>query len=151
MGLTFSPRIKDLADQQLYRPAALNLDPLPTLRPHLSKIVNEAVIANGWDEMLRVALSLKKGYCTASLLIGKLQAYPRQHPLTRAIQEYGRLEKTIHILRWYADPATRKRISRQLNKGEALHWLRKIIFFGRYAHVPGGKEDVLDQQFSCLA
>lgn len=150
LGLTFSPRIKDLADQQLYRPVGFELGDFDLLRPHLNKVLGEATITGGWDEMLRVALSLKKGYCTASLLISKLQVYPRQHPITRALQEYGRLEKTIHILRWYADPATRKRVSKQLNKGEALHWLRKTIMFGGYGEVSGKEDEALDQQFACL-
>ncbi len=150
LGLTFSPRIRDLADQQLYRPQAFNLDDISILTPHLNKLSNEPQVIDNWDEMLRFALSLKKGYCTASLLISKLQAYPRQHPIMRAIQEYGRLEKTIHILRWYADPLTRKRISKQLNKGEALHWLRKVIAFGEYGKIPGKEDEALDQQFACL-
>ena len=150
LGLTFSPRIRDLADQQLYRPANVNLDELALLRPHLKKVIDETMLANNWDELLRVALSLKQGYCTASLLISKLQAYPRQHPITRALQEYGRLEKTIHVLRWYADPLTRKRVSKQLNKGEALHGLRKTIVFGGYGEVAGKEDEALDQQFACL-
>ena len=150
LGLTFSPRIRDLADQQLYRPHTLDLNELTTLRPHLNKVLNETQITANWDEMLRVALSLKKGYCTASLFISKLQAYPRQHPIMRSLQAYGRLEKTIHILRWYADPLTRKRVSKQLNKGEALHVLRKIIVFGKYGEIPGMEDEALDQQFACL-
>ena len=150
LGLTFSPRIRDLADQQLYRPQNFDVNDVTALKPHLNKELNETTITNYWDEMLRVALSLKKGYCTASLLISKLQAYPRQHPITRALQEHGRLEKTIHILRWYADPATRKRVSKQLNKGEALHWLRKTIVFGEYGEIPGQEDEALDQQFACL-
>ena len=39
--------------------------------------------------MLRLAGSLKRGWVTASLFISKLQAYPRQNVLTRAIQAYG--------------------------------------------------------------
>jgi hypothetical protein len=42
-----------------------------------------------------VAGSLKRGWVTASLLIGKLQSYPRKNRLTRALQEYGRLVKTV--------------------------------------------------------
>jgi TnpA family transposase len=37
---------------------------------------------------------------TASLFISKLQAYPRQHVLARALQAYGRLVKTRFILRY---------------------------------------------------
>ena len=150
LGLTFSPRIRDLADQELYRPADFDMDSLTMLKPRLKGVLNETTIAEGWDEMLRVAMSLKKGYCSASLLVSKLQAYPRQHPITRALQEYGKLEKTIHSLRWYADPPTRRRISKQLNKGEALHYLRKAILFGKHGEIPSLEDEALDQQFACL-
>lgn len=99
LGYTFSPRIKDVADQKLYRPHTLELANLPLLRPALKQRIHEQRIIQGWDEMLRVVMSLKKGYCTASTLLQKLQAYPRKHPVARSLQEYGRLEKTIHILR----------------------------------------------------
>ncbi|WP_442948826.1 Tn3 family transposase [Nostoc sp.] len=48
------------------------------------------------------------------------KSFPRKHPLTWALQEYGRLIKTVHILRWYADKTNRRRLNRQINKGEAL-------------------------------
>ena len=47
-----------------------------------------------------MAGSLKRGYVTASLLISRLQAYPRQGQLTKLLQEYGRLIKTIFVLRY---------------------------------------------------
>lgn len=150
LGLTFSPRIRDLADQQLYRPGSLGLEGLPKLRTHLSATLNEELIRDHWGEMLRYTLSLKKGYCTASLIIKKLQAYPRQHPIMRALQEYGRLEKTIHILRWYEDIYTRQRVSKQLNKGEALHRLRAALLFGKHGEIDGLEDEPLDLQAACL-
>ena len=45
--------------------------------------------------MLRLVGSLKMGWVTASLIIQKLQAFPRKHPLMRVLTEYGRLIKTI--------------------------------------------------------
>ncbi|WP_041350563.1 Tn3 family transposase [Nitrosococcus watsonii] len=57
----------------------------------------------------------------------KLQEFPQQNKLTQALQEYGRLLRTFHILRWYADEAERRRINLPLNKGEALHSLRAVI------------------------
>jgi len=77
---------------------------------------------------LRVAASLKSGWVTASLFIGKLQSFRRQNVLTSALQEYGRLQKTIFILRWLDDENYRRRIGAQLNKGEALHSLRRFLF-----------------------
>ena len=47
--------------------------------------------------------------------------------------------RTLHALRWFTDEAFRRRIGRQLNRGEALNDLRRFIFFAnrgavRYPH-----------------
>ena len=67
----------------------------------------------GWDELLRVAGSLKMGYVTALLLISKLQEYPRQNRLTRLLREHGRLAETIHALCYLESEAYRRPIGRQ--------------------------------------
>jgi len=51
---------------------------------------------------------------TASLLIGKLQAFPQQNALTQAIAELGRLVKTIFILCHYGSEAYRLVLSHSL-------------------------------------
>ena len=122
----------------------------PKLRPFLSNTLKPGPISYHWDDMLRVVVSMKTGHCTASLFVQKLQAYPRQHPIMRSLQEYGRLEKTISILRWYADVGTRKRVSKQLNKGENLHRLRSRLFYGELGAVQGQEDEALDQQIACL-
>jgi hypothetical protein len=40
-------------------------------------------------------------------------------PLAKALVEYGKLLQTLYALRWFTDEAFRRRISRQLNRGEA--------------------------------
>jgi TnpA family transposase len=150
LGLQFSPRIRDLADQELYRTSQIQLDAYPKLKSHLQSVINKERILTHWDEMLRLAGSLKTGRVTASLIVQKLQAYPRQHPLTRALQEYGRLIKTIHILRWYADETNRRRINRQLNKGEALHSLRSHLYYANQGEVRGQTDEQLRNQVGCL-
>jgi len=97
LGMQFSPRIRDLGDQHLYR---LNREKrYPNLEPLLKGRINRNIILKRWDDFLHVAGSLKMGWVTASLFISKLKSYPRQHALTRALQEYGRLIKTIFILK----------------------------------------------------
>ena len=63
-------------------------------------IETERLILRRWDDLLRVAGSLKRGWVTASLLISRLQAYRRQNALIGALKEYGRLVKTIFVLRF---------------------------------------------------
>lgn len=150
LGLQFSPRIRDLADQELYRTSQIPMETYPKLKSHLEKVIHQERILTHWDDMLHLAGSLKKGWVTASLIVQKLQAYPRQHPLTRALQEYGRLIKTIHILRWYADEANRRRINRQLNKGEALHSLRSHLCYANQGEIRGQPDEQLRNQVGCL-
>ena len=85
--------------------------------------------------MLRVAATIRHGHEPASLLVARLQGSARQNHLTRAIQEYGRHVKTISILRYLHDNHHRRRIHGQLNKGEALHALRRLIFFANQGEI----------------
>ena len=79
LGLQFSPRIRDLGDQRLYPPR-----PPEATTPTWGRCSRGGSTATGscdhWDDLLRVAGSLKRGWVTASLLIGKLQSYPPQEP-----------------------------------------------------------------------
>ena len=130
LGLQFSPRMRDLGDRRLYR-LKHDTTRYPTLDVRLTGRIDMARLEQHWDEFLRVAGSLKQGHVTASLLVSRLQAYPRQNQLTKLLQEYGRLIKTIFVLRYLEDEAFRRRIHTQLNKGERLHQLRKFLFFVR--------------------
>jgi TnpA family transposase len=43
--------------------------------------------------------------------------------LATALKEYGLLRRTIYAARYLSDEAHRRRISRQMNKGDSLHAL----------------------------
>lgn len=122
----------------------------PHLGPLLKGRINRDWILRNWDDLLRVAGSLKRGWVTASLLIGKLQSYPRKNQLTRALQEYGRLVKTIFILRYLESEPLRRRINTQLNKGEALHGLREFLLFANKGVLRKKQEEELMNQAGCL-
>jgi len=87
---------------------------------------------------------------TASLLISRLQAHPRQGQLTKLLQEYGRLIKTLFVLRYLHDEALRRRVHAQLNKGEKLHDLRKFLFFASEGVVSQKDEEGQANQAACL-
>ena len=65
----------------------------------------------------------------------KLQAYPRQNALAAALQDYGRLVKTLFVLRYLQRPELRKRVGGQLNKGESLLGLRDTVNFAHHGDV----------------
>jgi TnpA family transposase len=55
--------------------------------------------------------------------------------LTCGIQEYGRLNKTIFILRYLLTEQVQRRIGAQTNKGEALHALRGFLFLANEGRI----------------
>ncbi len=134
LGFRFAPRLRDLSDQTLYRPRK-HTD-YGVLTPVLKKDIREDLIVRHWDDMNRLAASLKDGLVRPSLVVSKLQAMQRQNPLQQAIQELGRLGKTGHILHYVDDPPFRRRVLVGLNKGETLHSLARDIVFGHQGRFP---------------
>jgi len=133
VGLQLSPRIRDLGKITLGRCARRSetTAAFPRVGPLLTRRINTALITEQWDEMLRLAASLKYGHVTASLIVGKLSRADRQNTLAAALKEYGLLRRTVYAARYLAREDYRRKISRQLNKGESLHALRRDVF---YAH-----------------
>jgi len=81
--------------------------------------------------------------------MNKLQAYPRQNNLMYVLQAYGQLEKTVFICNYLLIPPMRKRINRQLNKGEQLHNLRAYLWFGSDGFIR--KQQELEQQITAFS
>jgi TnpA family transposase len=146
VGLAFSPRIRDLGDQRLW---CLGDNRLPALvTPLFGNRVNLDLIVAHWDDLLRLGASIHDGAVLPSLLLTKLQAFPRQNALARALQEYGRLVKTLFILRYLQRPEMRERVGRQLNKGENLQGLRDAVHFAHHGDIR--HRQLLDQASQAL-
>ena len=150
LGLRFTPRLRDIGSRRLYRSGSIDLQNYPRLQPHIKGRINRQRVLDWWDEMLRAAGSMKLGHVTASLLVQKMQAYPQQNALAQALQEYGRLVRTLHVLRWYANNDDRRRVMRQLNKGEALHDLRSYLMIANKGQLRRKRGEDLVNQASCL-
>ena len=150
LGFRFAPRLRDLSDRRLFASGLIDMQRYPRLQPHVTGRINRPRILDWWDAMLRVAGSMKLGWVTASLLVQKLQAHPQQNALAAALQEYGRLARTLHIMHWYANTEDRRRFLRQLNKGEALHDLRAALMIANKGTLRHPRGDPLAHQASCL-
>ena len=74
VGLQLSPRIRDLGKITLYRtgPRADFAARYPSAGHLLTRRLNEDLITGMWDDLLRVAASVKGGHATAALVVGKL-------------------------------------------------------------------------------
>ena len=129
LGFRFAPRIPNLDDRRLHTfgPVAT----WPTLEPFIAGRIDEALIKTYWDDLLRLATSVRLGTTPASLMLRRLGSYPRQNGLALALREVGRIERTLFTLDWLDDPALRRQATAELNKGEFRNALARAVCFHR--------------------
>ena len=133
LGFRFAPRIRDLADKRLFIHS--DAKQYPTLAGLIGGNVNVKHIRAHWDEILRLAASIKQGTVTASLMLRKLGSYPRQNGLAVALRELGRIERTLFALDWMQNVELRRRVQIGLNKGEAKNALARAVFLNRLGEI----------------
>ncbi len=129
LGFRFAPRIRDLSDKRIVVPGKKSDH--PSLSALIGGTVNQKVILTHWNEILRLATSIKQGSVTASLMLRKLGSYPRQNGLAVALRELGKIQRTFYMLDWIQDIQLRRRVNAGLNKGEARNALARAVFFNR--------------------
>ena len=110
LGFRFAPRLRDLSDSKLYTIKKPNH--FPKLENMLRGQINTKIIQENYDDVLRLAHSIREGTVSASLIMGKLGSYARQNSLSTALREMGRIEKTIFILDYISSEALRRKINR---------------------------------------
>lgn len=62
-----------------------------------------------------------------------MSTHSRQDTLAAALKQYGALRHTVYAARYLADEAYRRKIARQLNKGESLRLLRRSLLYAQEA------------------
>ncbi len=129
LGFRFAPRIRDISEIKLY--CAGKASEYPKIESILNGQIKTKTIEENFDDVLRMAHSIREGNVTGSLIMGKIGSYSRQNALATALREMGRIEKTIFILDYITNESLRRRIQRGLNKGEAMNGFARAIFFGK--------------------
>jgi TnpA family transposase len=129
LGFRFAPRIPNLAERRLYGfgPASN----WPALAPFIAGRADERLITAHWDDVLRLTAAVRTGTVSASLMLKRLGAYPRQNGLALALREIGRIERTLYTLDWLEQVPLRRQATAELNKGESRNALARAVCFHR--------------------
>ena len=130
LGISFAPRIRDFREQRLFATEARSIFKAKGYIVIPDQKIDTKSIEDEWDDILRLVVTIKLKHTTASQLFQRLSHYSRQHPLYRAIKNFGKLIKTIFLLRYIDDVELRQNIEKQLNKTESIHKFAKAVFFG---------------------
>jgi TnpA family transposase len=128
LGIKLMPRIKNWKSLTFYRPDKKSryehIDAL------FSDHIDWKMIAENFDEMLKVAVSIKTGKLPPSTILRRLGSYNRQNRLNRAFHELGRVVRTEFLLNWISDLELRRVTLGAMNKSEQFNRFSKWVAFG---------------------
>ena len=121
------PRIRNWKDLKFFRSSKdvkyKNIDCL------FGETIDWGLIENHWQDLMQVALSVKHGKISSSLLLKKLTNYSKKNRLYKVFQELGRVVRTIFLLEYISDIDLREVITETTNKVETYHRLSKWVSF----------------------
>lgn len=148
LGKTFSPRIRNIKDQRLYKiDIAKNYGCLTSLLSGKDRRINVDWITEQWDQMGHFYASLASGYSTA---LKRLTGFSPKNHFYKANRELGCVFKTENILFYMSDPLFRKNRRRGLLKGEQIHQLARDIAYGKRGRISARNLQEQRNTCSCL-
>jgi TnpA family transposase len=129
LGFRFSPRLADVGETRFWR-----IDPQADYGP-LNAVARQRVnlkrIERHWDDLLRLAGSLKMHHIPATGIMRTLYVSDQPTQLALALADFGRIDKTIHCLDYIDDPGKRRGTLVQINRNEGRHDLARNVFHGK--------------------
>ncbi|GGI91878.1 hypothetical protein GCM10007973_30140 [Polymorphobacter multimanifer] len=141
LGIDLCVRPSGLADRKLYLPRGFAVP--DALIPITRCSVAPGTIVRGYDEFLRVAASLKHGWCSASWLIERFGSAAKGNPVYETGAAIGELARTIHLCDYLANEEYRRTIHALLAQGEAVHTLQRAIHDGPITAAHGRSNEEL--------
>jgi TnpA family transposase len=125
----FCPRIADIGGTRFWRrDRQADYGKLNGVSQHQLKLQR---IAPHWDDMLRLAGSLLQERVPATGIMRTLQVGDNPTRLAQTIAEFGRIDKTLHSLRYIDDKDMRRGTLTQLNRGEGRYSVARVVFSGK--------------------
>jgi len=148
LGYRFCPRLADVGGSRFWRiDQKADYGSLNSASAHHISLQK---IAPHWDDMLRLAGSLKLGRVPATGIMRTLQVGDRPTRLAQAIAEFGRIDKTLHTLTYIDDEAKRRATLTQLNRGESRHSVARAVFHGKRGELRQNYREGQEDQLGAL-
>lgn len=148
LGFTWMPRL-NVSKQTLYK-----LDRNKSYGP-LDDVINStidtALIREQWDQLVRVAASLRNRTAPAHVVLQRLASSAPSDRLAKALAALGRALRSLFLLRYIHEEDLRARMQLQLNRGEGRHQLARRLFFANQGAFQTGDYEEIMNKATCLS
>ncbi len=148
LGRQYRPQLANLPDQRLWR-----IDPSADYGP-LNKAARGRIdverIGRHWEDMCRIAVSIHTGEVSAHEVTRMISRDGQPTSLGHAVAHFGRIFKTLHVLRPADDEPYRRELKAQANLTEGRHDLARRIFHGRRGEMTRAYYEGMEDQLSAL-
>jgi TnpA family transposase len=129
LGFDLCPRLSHLRDRRLHVPRRYNV-PLQ-LVAITDRDVRLDLIADVWDEFVRIAASIRSGKCTAVDALTRFGSAARGQAVYEGGVHIGRLFRSIFLIDYFTNTAFRTELQHVLNRGESVHNVQRAIHIGK--------------------
>ena len=92
--------------------------------------VSRRAISRGWEELLRLGVSVKHGWYPATEALDRFGSAAAGDPVYEAGDSLGKLLRTLYLCDYFGNPVFRIEILDLLNQGEAVHSLQRAVYNG---------------------
>tara|TARA_B110000503_G_scaffold119440_1_gene181247 strand:- start:52 stop:3150 length:3099 start_codon:yes stop_codon:yes gene_type:complete len=131
----FQPRYTDIYKQAQNICGAKDFSKYPDhyiIKPNYK--INTQLMTDEGFNIRRIVASMMTKTCTVSTIVKKLSSSMKSNKTRKAIAEYNKILRSIHILKTINNPHYRQNMQVALNRGESYHQ-----FVGAVSYANGGK------------
>jgi TnpA family transposase len=128
LGIFFAPRIAGLDKRRLSAFQKRKVYQEKGYRLLPDTLINTDLLREHWDDILRFMATIILKEAPASQLFERLNSYSHQHPLYKALKEFGQIIETLFLLRYVDEPEIRQAVEKELNKLEHTQRFAKAVF-----------------------
>jgi TnpA family transposase len=148
LGFTLMPRL-NVSKQTLYK-----LDRTKSygaLDDVITGTIDTALIREQWDQLVRVAASLRNRTAPAHVVLRRLASSAPSDRLAKALTALGRALRSLFLLRYIHEEDLRARMQLQLNRGEGRHQVARRLFFANQGAFQTGDYEEIMNKATCLS
>jgi TnpA family transposase len=149
LNFSLMPRFKNINRQKLYTPDKPMVKDLKNIEPVLTRSIDWDIIRKQYDQMIKYTTALKIGTAETETIMKRFTRNNLQHPTYKALQELGKVVKTIFLCEYLKSEDLRIEINEGLNVVENWNSANSFIFYGKSGEIQSN--NIEDQELSVLS